>query len=33
MEITSAGTDGDGDRVQQGRLGTDLNFTGTDAEL
>jgi len=32
MEITSAETDGDGYRVQRGRLGTDLNFTGTDGD-
>jgi len=31
MEIASAVMDGDGYRVQRGRLGTDLNFTGTDA--
>jgi len=30
MEITSARTDGDGDRVERRRLGTDLNFTRTD---
>ena len=29
--LTGTGTDGDGYRVQRGRLGTDLNFTGTDA--
>ena len=32
MEIAFAGTDGDGHRVQWGRLGTDLNFTGTDGD-
>jgi len=32
MEIAVAGTDGDGHRVQWGRLGTDLNFTGTDED-
>jgi len=30
MEITSAGTDGDGDRLERGGLETDLNFTETD---
>jgi len=32
MEITSAGTDGDGDRVEWGWLGMDLIFTGTDGD-
>ena len=32
MEIASAGTDGDGYRVQRGQLGTDLNFMGTDGD-
>ena len=32
MEIYFAGTDEDGDIVERGRLGTDLNFMGTDGD-
>ena len=32
MEIASAETDGDGYRIQRGRLVTDLNFMGTDGD-